>query len=169
MGGAAEFEGGIDGLVIGTDVLAPNGNGSALTSLTAANITGQVAIAQGGTGAATAQGARDGLGAAAKTPTVNAQTGTTYTLVLTDAGKIITATNGSAQTYTIPANASVAFPVGTIINVIQAGSGVVTLEGDTGVTVNGTSAGSVDTTTQYQGAALLKTGADEWIISGAVE
>jgi hypothetical protein len=109
------------------------------------------------------------VGAAQKTPNINGQTVTTYTLVLTDAGKIITATHADPQTYTIPTNASIAFPVGTIINVIQAGAGAVTLEGDTGVTVNGTSAGSVATTTQYQGAALLKTGENVWIISGAVE
>ena len=116
-----------------------------------------------------ASGTRENLGAAPLTPTVNAQTGTSYTLALVDAGAVVTATNADAVTVTVPTNASVAFPVGTIINVIQAGAGVVTLQGDTGVTVNGTSGGSVDTTTQYQGAALLKTGADEWIISGAVE
>ena len=44
---------------------------------------------------------------------LNAQTGTTYTLVIGDAGKTVTMDNASAMTLTIPANASVAFPIGT--------------------------------------------------------
>ena len=107
--------------------------------------------------------------AAPLTPTVNAQTGTTYTLALVDAGAVVTATNADAVTVTVPTNAAIAYPVGTVINVLQGGAGAVTVEGDTGVTVNGVSGGSVTTTTQYQGATLLKVATDEWIISGAVE
>ena len=105
---------------------------------------------------------------AAHTPSINAQTGTSYTGLLSDEGKVVTMDNGSANTFTIPTNSSVAYPTGTIINVIQKGAGVTTIAGDTGVTVNGTSAGSVDVGNQYQGGACLKVGTDEWIISGDV-
>jgi len=53
----------------------------------------------------------------------NLQTGTSYTLVLSDAGKIVEMNNGSANTLTIPANSSVAFPVDTRIDIIQYGAG----------------------------------------------
>ena len=109
------------------------------------------------------------IAAAPLTPTVNAQTGTTYTLALADAGAVVTATNADAVTVTVPTNAAIAYPVGTVINVLQGGAGAVTVEGDTGVTVNGVSGGSVTTTPQYQGVSLLKVGADEWIVSGAAD
>ena len=58
----------------------------------------------------------------------NAQTGTTYTFVLADAdNKLVTASNAAAQTYSIPTNASVAFPIGTQLNIIQIGAGQVTV------------------------------------------
>ncbi|KKL81470.1 hypothetical protein LCGC14_1994450, partial [marine sediment metagenome] len=66
--------------------------------------------------------------------TINAQTGTTYTLVLTDDGKLVTMNNASANTLTIPTDASVAFPIGTRIDVMMIGVGVTTVTGDTGVT-----------------------------------
>ena len=53
---------------------------------------------------------------------INAQTGTTYTFVAADAGKLITSSNGSAQTITIPPNSSVAFAIGTQIMVQNIGS-----------------------------------------------
>ena len=58
---------------------------------------------------------------------INAQTGTTYTFVAADAGKLVTASNGSAQTYTVPPNSSVAYATGTTITVIGIGAGKVTL------------------------------------------
>lgn len=94
--------------------------------------------------------------------------GTTDTLVIGDAGGVVESTGGSSATITIPANAAVAFAVGTVIGIDQAGAGTVTIEGDTGVTVNGTSAGSVDILEQWQGASLRKRATDEWIVTGAV-
>ncbi|MCP4410077.1 MAG: hypothetical protein GY807_20500 [Gammaproteobacteria bacterium] len=100
--------------------------------------------------------------------TINAQTGTSYTLVLTDEGKEVTMSNASANTLTIPPNSSVAFDVGTIINVTQLGAGTTTITGDTGVTVNGVSTGSADITTQYKAATLLKTATNTWLLQGSV-
>lgn len=86
---------------------------------------------------------------------VNAQTGAGYTLVLTDAGKTVTVSNASAQNLTVPLNASVAFPTGTLIRIVNIGAGTWTLAGSP--TINGTTA------IPNKGAVqLLKTGTDTW-------
>jgi hypothetical protein len=101
--------------------------------------------------------------------TDNNQTGTTYTLVLTDAdNKTVWMNNASANTLTVPTNASVAFPVGTKINVMMEGAGTTTIDGDTGVTVNGVSGGAVAINTQNQGATLTKRATDTWIVTGDI-
>lgn len=100
------------------------------------------------------------------TLTVNAQTGTTYTLVLTDAHKKITMSNASANTLTIPTNAAVAFPVGTVIGVSMIGAGATTVDGDTGVTVNGVSAGGAAISARYTGVTLTKLATDTWLMEG---
>ena len=94
---------------------------------------------------------------------VNLQSGTTYTLALTDRSSIVSMNNASANTVTIPLNSSVAFPVGTTITIVQRGTGITTIQGTTGVSVNGTSAGSKATTGQYQGIAIYKESTDSWI------
>lgn len=103
-----------------------------------------------------------------ETTTVNAQTGTAYTLQLTDRGQTVTMDNASANTVTIPTNASVAFGVGSVITVVQKGAGVTTIAGDAGVTVNGVSAGSGAINNQYQGVSLMKVATDTWIASGDI-
>jgi hypothetical protein len=97
----------------------------------------------------------------------NAQTGTTYTLVLGDANNEVTMSNASANVLTIPPNSSVAFPVGTATFVSQLGAGATSIEGDTGVTVNGVSAGTGTILTQYGGVSLLKIATDTWLMQGA--
>lgn len=99
---------------------------------------------------------------------INAQTGTSYTAVLADAGKVVTMDNASANTFTIPANASVAYPVNTVLSVTMKGAGVTSIEGDTGVTLNGVSAGSGDMTTQFQSVSIVKIDTNEWIASGDI-
>jgi len=98
--------------------------------------------------------------------TVNAQTGTTYTLVLTDAFKTVTCSNAAAVTLTVPTNASVAFGTGDRVDLVGIGTGLLTVTGDTGVTVNGVSAGSGTFTAQYSAASLLKTATDTWLLIG---
>jgi len=95
---------------------------------------------------------------------VNAQTGTTYTLVLTDAGKMVTLSNASAITLTIPTNASVALPIGAIINFEQLGAGQVTFAG-AGVTINSFD-GNLKLAGQYAGAYLRKTATNTWTLIG---
>jgi hypothetical protein len=101
--------------------------------------------------------------------TLNAQTGTTYTFVLTDnRNKLITASNASAQTYTIPLNSSVAFPTGSMINIIAIGAGQVTIQGAGGVTVasTGATATAPKLRAQYSAATLIKVGTDSWYVIG---
>lgn len=92
---------------------------------------------------------------------VNAQTGTSYTLVLADAGKQVTMTNASASTLTVPPNASVAFAIGVRIQVIQLGAGAVTLTQGAGVTIS--SLATSLAMSQYQVATLIKTGTNTWV------
>ena len=94
----------------------------------------------------------------------NIQTGTTYAPVLTDAGKLITLSNAAAITLTIPANAAVAFPVGTVINLLQLGAGQVTvaLTSDTLLSKGD----KVALTGQYSPATLVKTAATTWVLFG---
>lgn len=95
---------------------------------------------------------------------LNAQTGTTYTAVLADDGKLVTCDNASAITFTIPTNASVAFGIGTQINIMQLGAGQVTIAG---AGVNLRSAGSkLKTSAQYAVATCCKIATDTWVIVG---
>jgi len=101
------------------------------------------------------------------TVAINAQTGTSYTLVLADAGKLVTCTNAAAITLTVPPNSSVAFDTGTTIALVQGGAGTVTFSPGSGVTIN--SRGSaLDTAGQYAAASLIKTATNTWILSGDI-
>ena len=101
--------------------------------------------------------------------TDNNQTGTSYTLVLTDEeNKTVWMSNASANELTIPPNSSVAFPIGTKINIIMEGAGVTTIKGGTGVTLNGVSTGGGAINNQYQGASISKRGTDTWIVLGDI-
>jgi hypothetical protein len=103
----------------------------------------------------------------------NTQTGTTYTFVLTDAdNKLVTASNASAQTYSIPTNASVAFPIGTQINLIQIGAGQVTISaatpGTTTVVSTGATSASPKCRAQYSAVTLVKRDTDSWYAIGDI-
>ena len=103
----------------------------------------------------------------------NAQTGTTYTFVLADAdNKLVTASNASAQTYSIPTNATTAFPVGTQINLIQIGAGQVTVQaatsGTTTVVSTGATAAAPKCRAQYSALTLVKRDTDSWYVIGDI-
>ena len=102
----------------------------------------------------------------------NAQTGTTYTFALTDNGKLVTASNASAQTYSIPTNATTAFPTGTQINIIQIGAGQVTIQaassGTTTVSSTGATATAPKLRAQYSSATLIKANTDLWYVIGDI-
>lgn len=90
---------------------------------------------------------------------INAQTGTTYTFVLSDQGKLVSLSNASAQTITIPAYATVPFPTGTVISLLSLGAGLVTVQGAGGVTLNPSSA----TLSQYEAASLVNLSSNSWV------
>jgi hypothetical protein len=102
--------------------------------------------------------------------TQNGQSGTTYTFVLADNGKFVTATNASAQTYTVPLNSSVAFPIGTTITLIQDGAGQVTVVPAGGVTLvsTGTATAAPKTRIRYSALSLVKIGTDSWYCIGDI-
>lgn len=98
---------------------------------------------------------------------INAQTGTSYTLVLGDASKLITVSNASTHTLTVPQNSSVAFPVGTVINIARIGAGAVNVAAGSGATVN--SPGSaLGLRAQYSQATLIKTATNTWLLGGDI-
>lgn len=94
------------------------------------------------------------------------ETGATYTFVLGDADNVVVGNSASAQTFTLPTDASVAFPTWSQIAVVQRGSGKVTITGASGVTVNGTSAGSAGVPDQYKSVIALKVDTNVWIVLG---
>ncbi len=96
---------------------------------------------------------------------LNAQTGTTYTLVLADAHKLVTQSNASAITTTIPPNSSVAFEIGDQVNLLQLGAGQVTVAAGSGVTVRSEGA-KLKLKGQYAAATCIKIASDEWVLVG---
>jgi len=95
-----------------------------------------------------------------------------YTAVLTDADKLVTMTVATANTFSIPTNAAVAFPIGTKINVAQFGAGTTTISAVTPGTTTLVSAGATPaapyTRIQYSAATCIKTGTDTWFILGDI-
>jgi hypothetical protein len=99
----------------------------------------------------------------------NAQNAT-YTLVLADAGKHIAKSNTSAYTYTIPANASVAYPIGTAITFVNYGSAgnvTIAITSDT-MYLAGDGATGSRTLEPYGVATAIKVASTTWVISGSV-
>lgn len=99
-------------------------------------------------------------------PTLNAQAAS-YSLVAADDGNIVEMTSASANTVTIPANATTGIEIGSTFSVVQIGAGVTTIQAAAGVTLNGISEGSADISGQWGGVSLYKRGANEWVIQGA--
>jgi hypothetical protein len=103
---------------------------------------------------------------------VNNQTGTSYTTVLGDAQGLVTMSNASANTISIPTNTSVAYPIGSSINIIQTGSGITTINavnsGTTTVLSNGITAAAPKLRAIYSSATAIKAGTDLWYIVGDI-
>lgn len=104
--------------------------------------------------------------------TINAQTGTSYTAVLGDGvNTLVTMDNASANTFYIPTDASVAFDIGTVLNVYMKGAGVTTITATTPGTTTVVSAGATSgspTLARYKIASCIKLAANSWSVIGGI-
>jgi hypothetical protein len=104
--------------------------------------------------------------------TVDTDATADYTAVLDDQYQVLVPMNkATAVAFKIPTNASVAFPVGTVITVLNKGAGLVTISAVTSGTTSILSAGAVaasPTLAQYKSAACIKTATDTWYVVGAI-
>ena len=130
--------------------------GAAVTTITSANITNRRVRAT----------------SPSQTAWINAQTGTTYTPVISDGVAIITMTNAAANTVSIPTNASVAFPIGTQITIAQTGAGQTTINAVTSGTTTILAAAGAPAApkcrAQYSSATCIKTATDTWLVFGDI-
>jgi hypothetical protein len=95
---------------------------------------------------------------------LNRQTAS-YTLVLSDANKIVEMNVATANNLTVPLNSSIAFPIGTQLNVSQYGAGQTTIVATSGVTI-GSASGNLKIASQYVAVSLIKIGTNEWYCFG---
>ena len=98
--------------------------------------------------------------------TTNRQTAS-YTLVLSDADKLVEMNNASANNLTVPLNSSVAFSTGTQILLAQYGAGQTTIVATSGVTIRSNGA-KLKLNAQYSGATLIKIAENEWYLFGDI-
>jgi hypothetical protein len=104
--------------------------------------------------------------------TLNSQTAT-YTVVLADnKNTLVTMNVATAHDFLIPTNASVAFPIGSVINVVQTGVGKTTIEavssGTTTISSTGATAAAPELRAQFSAASCVKVATDSWIILGDI-
>ena len=104
--------------------------------------------------------------------TVNTAQTADYTAVLTDQYQTLTPMNkATAIAFKIPTNASVAFPVGTALTILNVGAGTCTISAVTSGTTTVLSAGAVaasPTLAQYKTAVCIKTATDTWYVVGGI-
>jgi hypothetical protein len=104
--------------------------------------------------------------------TINADNTSDYTATISDAYQVLEVMNkATAIAFKIPTNASVAFPVGTAITILNKGAGAVTISAVTSGTTTVLSAGAVaaaPTLAQYKTAVCIKTATDTWYVAGGI-
>lgn len=97
--------------------------------------------------------------------TKNVQTGTAYTLVITDRGKLLEFSNAGSITLTVPTNAAVAFEIGDRVDVLLVSNGSIAITGASGVTV-AAEGGLTTISSQWTRVTLIKRTTDDWVITG---
>jgi len=98
--------------------------------------------------------------------TINAQTGNTYTPVLSDNGKMVTCTNASSIIVTLPQDSDVAIPVGGRVDFGQLGAGQVGFSAGSGATINVASSFTANIAEQYGVVTAYKQAANTWWLFG---
>lgn len=159
----------INALTIGTGLSGTSYNGSSSVTIaidsTVATLSGSQTLSNKTITAPTINGGSFNL-------EINAQTGTTYTTVLSDNGKLVTLSNSSAIALTIPTNLSVPYPIGAQINLVQMDFGQVTIQGDSGVTIGAATPTEVSVSPklriQYSSATAIKIATDSWLVLGDI-
>ena len=151
-------------LAVGTVTTGAAGSSAAVTITgSAPSQTINLTIPRGDAGATGSTGAQGDPGGFDTAQARNARTAD-YTLVLADAGKLVTMDSSSARTITVPTNASVAFAEGIHIDVARLGTGTVAIAGASGVTIR--TALTASLRARWSAATLVKIGEDEWLLSG---
>ncbi|WP_156831018.1 hypothetical protein [Kaistia granuli] len=146
------------GVAIGSNVLAYDADLAGITTAGRAMVTAASAAAQRAAIEAEKIGERTGI---------NSQTGTAYTLVLADKGKLVRMSNAAANVLTVPPNSSVAFPVNSWIDIGQYGAGQTSIAAGAGVTIRSSGA-KLKLGGQYSAAQLIKIATDEWHLIGDI-
>jgi len=98
----------------------------------------------------------------------NNQTGTAYTLAITDKSKTVWMNNAASNVVTIPPNAVVPIPINAVILIMMRGVGTTSFIGGAGVSVNDVMTGSANILNQWTGFTLVKIGTDEWAATGNI-
>lgn len=151
---------------LGLDTMATQAASAvAITGGTVAGIT-DLAVADGGTGASTAAAALANLGGFPTTQTINAQTGTTYTIAASDINKLVTQSNAGAITTSWPQDSDATIPVGDHIDVAQIGAGQITHQAGTGATIHGDP--GLKHRAQWTVVTGIKIAANTWLLVGGL-
>lgn len=147
-----------------TTVTVPGSTGTPAPTITNGGTANVTVTSVGDRGPQGDAGQNGTNGTFSDAQSINAKSAS-YTLVLSDAGKLITASHASSSiTITVPAVASVAFPVGTHIDIARLGAAAVNVAGASGVTVNGTP--GLKLRAQYSAATLILVASDSWLLIG---
>lgn len=156
--------GDISAVTSGTGITVTNGTGPIPTIAIDTTTTVDLSTAQTLTNKT--------LTAPVVTYSVNAVTSAAYTSVASDAAAIVTMNNASANTFSIPTNASVPYAVGSTITLIQIGAGQTTINAVSSGTTTIASTGATPTApvlrAQYSSATCIKVATDTWYVVGDI-
>jgi hypothetical protein len=159
-------DGDITGVTAGTGISGGGTSGTVTVSIdsTVATLTGTQTFTNKTLTTPTINDAKINLAFDAETAS--------YTAVLANNGQVVTMDNASANTFSIPTNASVAFPIGTQINVLQIGAGQTTIQavtsGTTSILSTGATAAAPKLRVRYSAATCIKAGTDLWYVFGDI-